>query len=461
MGERYDLAVVGGGPGGYTAAIRASQLGMRTALIERDRLGGVCGNWGCIPSKAIIRSAEVYDRALRGEKLGIVPGTLSFDYGKIVANSRGAADRVARGVKSLMKKNAITVIAGEGQLDARGQLVVGGRDVVEAERVLLAAGSGERVLPGLEPDPPHVVTSRELLEETTLPGSVVIVGGGAIGVEFGYVFSSLGVKVTIVELEPHLLPGTDEAIAKELERVFSRRGVEIRTGTGYRSLTKDAGGITLQVEKDGQGDEIRAERCVVAVGRRARVEELGLTAAGVATEDGLVRINDRFETSVRHVLAIGDLVDSPQLAHVAAAEGIAAVEIAAARRPPGRLDPLRIPGCVYCHPEVATIGLTEAAARERGFDVRVGTFPYRALGRAVASDEMEGLVKIVGETRSGEILGCHVIGGAATDIIAEAAMAMGLEGTIWDLGRTVHAHPTFAEGVMEAALAAAGEGVNA
>lgn len=461
MAQRYDLAVVGGGPGGYTAAIRAAQLGMRTALVERDRLGGVCGNWGCIPSKAIIRSAEVYDTAVRGEKLGIVPGTLSFDYAKVVANSRGAADRVSRGVKSLMKKNKIDVISGEGKLDTQAQLVIDARDIVDAERILLAAGSAERVLPGLEPAPPHVVTSRELLEETTLPASVVIVGGGAIGVEFGYVFATLGVGVTIVELEPHLLPGTDETISKELERVFSRRGIEVRTGTKYTSLERGASGISLHVEKDGQADVVQAERCVVAVGRRARVDELGLAVAGIDVERGLVKIDDRFQTNVPRVLAIGDLVDSPQLAHVASAEGIAAVEIAAGRRPPGRLDPLRIPACVYCHPEVATIGLSEAAARERGHDVRVGTFPYRALGRAVASDEMDGVVKLVTEARYGEILGCHVIGGSATDIIAEAAMTMGLEGTVWDFAGTVHAHPTFAEGVMEAALAATGEGVNA
>lgn len=461
MADRYDLAVVGGGPGGYTAAIRAAQLGLRTALVERDRLGGVCGNWGCIPSKAIIRSAEVYDTAFHGEKLGIVPGSLTFDYAKVVENSRSAADRVSRGVSSLMKKNGITVLAGHGRLDAEGRLVVDGEGAVESERILLAAGSGERVLPGLEPAPPQVTTSRELLEEATLPGSVIIVGGGAIGVEFGYVFSCFGVDVTIVELEAQLLPGMDGTIAKELERVFSRRKIDVRTGTGYRSLTRDAAGVTLTVEKDGQAEELRAERCVVAVGRRALVDELGLDEAGVETERGLVRIDDRFQTNLPHVLAIGDLVDSPQLAHVAAAEGIAAVEIAASRRPPGRLDPLRIPACVYCHPEVATIGLSEEAARERGYDVRVGTFPYRALGRAVASDELEGVVKVVSEGRYGEVLGCHVLGGAATDIIAEAAMTMGLEGTIWDLGGTVHAHPTFAEGVMEAALAAAGEGMNA
>lgn len=461
MAERYDLVVLGGGPGGYTAAIRAAQLGMRTAVVERDRLGGVCGNWGCIPSKALIRSAEVYDTARRGEKLGIVPGTLSFDYPKVVAHSRGAADRVSRGVASLMKKNGIDVIAGEGRLDTSGRLVVNRGDVLDSERVLLAAGSGERVLPGLEPSAPQVMTSRELLEEPTLPASVVIVGGGAIGVEFGYVLSSLGVKVTIVELEAHLLPGTDETIARELERVFSRRGVEIRTSTRYRALEKRSDGVRLQVETDGGAEEIAAERCVVAVGRRALVEELGLDTAGVATERGTIRVDDSFRTSVPHVLAIGDLIDSPQLAHVAAAEGVAAVEIAARRRAPGRLDPLRIPACVYCHPEVATIGLTEAAARGAGHDVLVGTFPYRALGRAVASDEMEGVVKLVTEARYGEVLGCHVIGGAATDIVAEAAMTMGLEGTVWDLGGTVHAHPTFAEGVMEAALAATGEGVNA
>lgn len=461
MAERFDLAVIGGGPGGYTAAIRAAQLGLRTALVERDRLGGVCGNWGCIPSKAIIRSAEIYDRARNSEKLGIIGGSVSFDYAQVVKNSRGTADRVSRGVASLMKKNQITVIEGEGRLDANAELIVNGTDRIEADRVILAAGSGERVLPGLEPAPPQVMTSRELLAESTIPKSVVIVGGGAIGVEFGYVFASLGVKVTIVELEEQLLPGTDVDIAKDLARVFSRKGVEIHTGTRYASLERGADGVALHVTAGETESTIEAERCVVAVGRRALVDELGLDVAGIEVERGLVRINDRFETNVPRVLAIGDLVDSPQLAHVASSEGIAAVEIAAGRRPPGRLDPRRIPGCVYCHPEVATIGLTEAQARDLGYDVRVGSFPYRALGRAVASDELEGRVKLVTEAKYGEVLGCHVIGGAATDLIAEVAVTMGIEGTVWDIGRTVHAHPTFAEGVMEAALAATGEGVSA
>jgi len=461
MDEGYDLAVVGGGPGGYTAAIRAAQLGMRTVLVEREKLGGVCGNWGCIPSKAIIRSAEIYDLARRGESLGIVADGLRFDYERIVAHSREAADRVSRGVQTLMKKNRIDVVAGEGRIDGEHRLVVDGKDVVDAERILLAAGSAERLLPGIEVDPPRVMTSRELLADATLPASVVIVGGGAIGVEFGYVFSCLGVEVTIVELERHLLPGVDETIARELQRSFSKRKVTVKTQCAFASLESGESSVTVRVRGPKGEEAITAERCVVAVGRRPRAAELGLAEAGIAVDRGLVRVNDRYETSVPHILAIGDLIDSPPLAHVASSEGIAAVEIALGRRPPGRLDATRIPACVYCHPEVATIGRSEAQAKADGYDVRCGTFALRALGRAVASGDLEGMVKVVTDARTGELLGCHVIGGSATEVIAEAAMLMNLEGTIWDMAHTVHAHPTFAEGTMEAALNALGEGLSA
>jgi dihydrolipoamide dehydrogenase len=461
VAEEFDLAVVGGGPGGYTAAIRAAQLGWRTVLIEKDRLGGVCGNWGCIPSKSLIHSASVFAAARSGEELGIVPGSLGFDYSRMVGHSRGAADRVGRGVAQLLRKNGVTVIEGEGRLDEGGRLRVNGGTPLDSPLVLLAAGSVERVLPGLEPSPPQVTTSREFLEQTTLPESLVIVGGGVIGIELGYVASSLDVRVTIVELQEQLLPGIDASIARELERILRRRGVVVRTGTRYLDLARERDGVRLRVEKNGEEDEIAAQRCLVAVGRRAHTEGLGLDVAGIAVDGGSITIDERFRTSRPDILAIGDLVDSPQLAHVAAAEGIAAVEIAAGRRPPGRLDPRTIPACVYCRPEIATVGLNEQQARRAGFDIRVGEFSYRALGRAIATGETEGMVKIIVEGRSGEVLGAHVLGEAATDVIAEAAMVMGLEGTVWDFGATVHAHPTFAEGLLEAALASLGQGINA
>ena len=461
MPGEFDLAVVGGGPGGYTAAIRAAQLGRRTVLIEKDRLGGVCGNWGCIPSKSLIHSASVFSAARSGEELGIVPGSLGFDYARMVGHSRGAAERVGRGVAQLLRKNGVTVLEGEGRLDEAGRLRVDGGAPVDAPLVLLAAGSVERILPGLEPAPPQVTTSREFLEESTLPESLVIVGGGVIGVELGYVASSLDVRVTIVELEEQLLPGIDASIARELERVLRRRGVVVQTGTRYLDLERERDGVRLRVEKEGEQGEVRAQRCLVAVGRQAHTEGLGLEAAGVVSEGGWVVVDERYRTSRPDVLAIGDLIDSPQLAHVAAAEGIAAVEIAVGRRPPGRLDPRTIPACVYCRPEIATVGLNEQQARRAGYDVRVGEFSYRALGRAIATGETEGLVKIVVERRSGEVLGAHVLGEAATDVIAEAVMVMGLEGTVWDFGATIHAHPTFAEGLLEAAMASLGEGINA
>jgi dihydrolipoamide dehydrogenase len=456
----YDWTVIGGGPGGYSAAIRAAQLGLRVALVEREELGGVCGNWGCIPSKAIIASAELYERAKNGVELGIVASGLHFDYPRIVARSRASAKRMARGVASLLRKYKVDLIRGTARLRPDRRVEIEGHGLVESTSVLLAMGSGEKLLPGLAVAPPHVVTSRELLEEQTLPGRVVIVGGGAIGCEFGYVLSALGVHVTIVELLPQLLPGTDEAIAAELEKSFRRRGVEVRTGTAFAGVEVLRDAVAVRV-RGGAGEEVlQADRCLVAVGRAPLTSGIGLEETGVELERGFVKIDDRFASTAPGVYAIGDLVDSPQLAHVAAAEGIAAVEILARRRPPGRLDRTRIPACVYGHPEVAVVGLSEAQARESGHDVVVATTPFRALGRAVAGGQTDGFVKLVSERRDGEILGCHIIGPQATDLVAEAVLAMTMEGTTWDLGRAIHAHPTFPEALMESALFSVGESVN-
>ncbi|HYC21071.1 MAG TPA: dihydrolipoyl dehydrogenase [Candidatus Bathyarchaeia archaeon] len=463
MAEGYDLTVVGGGPGGYTAAIRAAQLGLKVAIVDRDRLGGVCGNWGCIPSKALIDAAHLYDRVRQGRRQGLFTGELAADYPRIVAQSRAAADRVSRGVTSLMKKHHIPVISGQASIDEGHRLVVegeNGRHAIESRRVLLAIGSGEKLLPGIVLDPPRVVTSRELLAEPTLPRSMLVIGGGAIGVEFGYVLSCLEVEVTIVEMQGQLLPGTEPEIARELERVLARRGIKLHTSTRFKSLRATGDGVTVELAGEKGEHEVRAERCLVATGREPLVREMGLVEAGFALERGFIRVNRRFETSVDGFLAIGDVIGPPLLAHVAAAEGMAAVETLAGEGREAGLDYAKIPACVYCQPEVATVGSTEAQARERGYEVKVGLMPFRALGRAVASGETEGMVKIVAEARHGEILGCHVLGPCATDLIAEPTLAMAMEGTLWDLGRTVHAHPTFAEAIMEGALAAAGEAIN-
>jgi dihydrolipoamide dehydrogenase len=457
----YDLTVIGAGPGGYTAALRAAQLGLRVALVERDELGGVCGNWGCIPSKAIIASAELFERAREGVELGIVASGLHFDYPRIVSRSRATAKRMARGVASLLRKQKVDVIRGTARLEASRRVVVEGHGVVASRSVLLAMGSGERLLPGIRIAPPHIVTSRELLDERTLPGRMIIIGGGAIGVEFAYVLRTFGVEVTIVEMENQLLPGIDAAIAAELAKTLRKRGVEVRIETAFVRAEVAGDSVLVRVRNpSGEDEELRADRCLIAVGRAPLTKDAGLEDAGVELDRGRVMIDDRFATTAEGVLAIGDLVDSPQLAHVASAEGIAAVEILARRRPPGRLDPTRIPACVYGHPEVATVGLSEEKARERGYDVGTGTMPFRALGRAVASGQTDGFVKLVSDRRNGEILGCHVIGPQATDLVAEAVVAMSMEGTAWDLGHAIHAHPTFSEGIMESALLALGESVN-
>ncbi len=460
--ERRDLVVIGGGPGGYTAAIRAAQLGLRVALVERDRLGGVCGNWGCIPSKALLASATIYDRAKHGSRRGIRGDSIELDYAQVIAQSRAAAERVSRGVAGLLRRSGVEVIEGEARLEPGPRVAVEGRGAIEAERVLLATGSIEKRLPGLEPDPPRVVTSRELLAARSLPRRIAIVGGGAIGCEFGYALSAFGAEVCLLEAEPQLLPGLDSEIVAVLERSLRRRGVDVRTGTPLLALERHGEALLLRVA-GARGDErVGADVCLVAVGRVPNLDSAGIREAGVRVDErGFVAVDESFRTSARGVLAIGDLVDSPQLAHVASAEAVRAVEIAAGRRAPGRLDPLRIPACVYCHPEVATIGLAEREARERGYDVSIGTFPAAALGRAVAEAETEGLVKIVSERRHGEILGCHVVGAGATETIAEAAAAMGLEATLAALGQIVHPHPGFAEGFKGAALAALGEAIDA
>ena len=461
--ERYDLVVVGAGPGGYVAAIRAAQLGLRTAVVEKDRPGGVCLNWGCIPSKAILTSAEMYEDLKHGEHYGIKVSGLSFDYAQVVRRSREVAGRLAKGVEYLLKKNKVPLVRGAGRIEGGNRVIVEaeGEDPqrLDADRILLATGSRERTLPGLEVDGAQVITSFEALTDRDVPESIVIIGGGAIGVEFAYVYRTFGSRVTVVEMEAQLLPGVDADVARELERAFEKKGIEVLTGTTYDRVEKYPGRVEVMLN-GGDGQKGRtANKVLVAVGRAPLSDGLGLEDAGVRVERGFIQVNERLQTANPAVWAIGDVNGPPLLAHAASEEGIAAVEFMAGQREKA-IDPGRIPACIYCQPQVAVFGLSEEQARAQGHEVKVGKFPFRALGKALASGHDEGLVKLVVDKEYGEILGCHIVGRGATDLIAEIGLARTLEATTAELTETVHAHPTLSEAILEAALAAEGRGIN-
>ena len=490
--SRYDLVVIGSGPGGYVAAIRASQLKMRVAVIERDLPGGVCLNWGCIPSKALLNSAETIETIRgAGKEHGIETGEIKLDFKRVIARSREAADKLSKGVRFLLRKNKIDYIEAEGVV-AGPQLValrpVTGKpappaEAIEAERILIATGSGEKLFHGMALGD-GVMTSREALVHDRLPKSVAIIGAGAIGAEFGYFYQAFGAKVTIIELEDQMLPGFDAEIAEELRKAFVRRGVKVLTSHGFKSMvkigdssgdgkaigdqagngsgseTRTAGGWSVTLDAGGTSKMVEAEAVLVAVGRNPLSRELGLDTVGIEGDrGGYIKIDDSFRTSCPSIYAIGDVARPPLLAHKASAEGIAAVEIMAGVREPG-FDLLAIPGCIYCEPEVAMVGLSEAQARARGIEVKVGKIPFRANGKAVAINRTEGFVKIVATKEFGEVIGCQIIGHHATDLISEIVLGRTLETTTAELGRSVHPHPTMAESIMEAALAAEGEAIN-
>lgn len=466
--SKYDLVVIGSGPGGYVAAIRASQLKMRVAVIERDLPGGVCLNWGCIPSKALLNSAEMME-AIRGADAehGIATGEITFDFKRVIARSRAAADKLSKGVRFLLRKNKVDYFEASASIAGPNTVAlapVAGKpappaEALAAERILLAAGSGERLLPGMKIGD-GVMTSREALAHDRLPASIAIIGAGAIGAEFGYFYQAFGAKVTIIELEKQMLPGFDAEIAEELRRNFVKRGVNVMLGHGYKSLARDGSGWKVALEADGKAATVEAEAVLVAVGRGPLSRELGLDRVGIeADRAGYLKIDDSFCTTCPSIYAIGDVARPPLLAHKASAEGVAAVEIMAGVREPG-FDLMNIPGCIYCEPEVASVGLSEAQARERGIEVKVGKFPFRANGKAVAVNQTEGFVKIVASKQYSEVLGCQIIGHHATDLISEIVLGRTLETTTLELGRSVHPHPTLSESIMEAALAAEGEAIN-
>ncbi len=461
----FDLVVIGAGPGGYVAAIRAAQLGLKTAVVERDRPGGVCGNWGCIPSKAILADAELFVDARAAVKAGVLVGELQADFGRVIERSRKVAEQQAKGVEFLFKKNKITLLPGTGRL-ARGgvEVITGGGATTRlaAPKVLLATGSGERTLPGLEIDGEVVLTSREALDSRALPASVIVIGGGAVGVEFAYIYASFGAQVTVVEMADMLLPGMDVDLGRELGRSFAKQKIDVLTGHRFERCTRTAEGATITVTGSSGPRTLQAARVLVAVGRAPLSQDLGLEACGVRMERGFVVVDGTMQTSVPGVYAIGDLVGPLLLAHAASEQGVLAAEVIAGKHSgdTAGIEPSRIPLCIYCQPEVAAIGLSEADARALGHDVQTGTFPFRALGKAMATGHTEGWVKLVTEKRYGRILGVHMIGRGVTDLIAEAGLARTLEATTDEVVGTVHAHPTLAEAVREAALVAMGAAIN-
>ena len=465
QGETYDLAIVGGGTGGYVAAIRASQLGLRVALIEKEKLGGTCLHRGCIPTKALLESAEIYWLVRRAKDYGVIASKPGFDYSQILRRKESIVNRLHSGIQFLMKKNHVTVVEGRARLLSPTTMVVsGGNDVereLSARDVILATGSEPKSLPGLEIDGDRILTSDHVVELPEVPSSLIIVGAGAIGVEFASLFHDLGSQISLVEVMPTVVPLEDQEIGQELERSFKQRGIRVMTGAKLLSdtLARRKGGVEVQVEVGGQRETLSGERLLVAVGRRGLVDGLGLEDLGVRVDRGYVVVDKSMNTGVPHLYAVGDLIGGMLLAHVAMAEGILAVETIAGEDPTP-LDYSRVPRGTYCRPQVGSLGLTEHEAIAQAHDIKVGRFPFRANGRALIGGEAEGLAKVVADKGSGEILGVHVIGPQATELIMEPALARFLEATAWELGSSIHAHPTLSEAIGEAALAVDGRAIH-
>ena len=463
MAEKYDLVVIGSGPGGYVGAIRAAQLGMKVAIVERDRLGGVCLNWGCIPTKALLRNAEIIALLRRGEEFGFSFENLRVDFSVAVKRSEQAARKLSKGVEYLMKKNKVTVVAGEGKLAGNGQVRVakdGKVTELHAARILLATGSRPREIPGVPIDGKRIITSTEALSLAQVPRSLLIIGAGAVGVEFADVYHAYGAEVILIEMLPRLLPVEDAEISNFLEKVFAKRGITIRTGTKVEAVTVKGEQVLLRLSKEGRTEEITGDVGLVAIGRIPNIEALGIEGLGVRVGRGsFIEVGDRFETSVPGIYAIGDVIGGPLLAHKAMAEAIVAVEAMAGQNG-RRIDPSKIPNCTYCSPQVASVGLTEEQAKEQGRQVKVGRFSFQASGKAVALGDTEGFVKVVADAEYGEILGLHIIGPEATEMIAEATMARTLEASLDEVHHSIHAHPTLSETVAEACLAALGRPIH-
>jgi dihydrolipoamide dehydrogenase len=461
----YDLVVIGGGPAGYAGAIRAGQLGKKVACIELERAGGTCLNWGCIPTKALLKSAELYRALQKAEAFGISAKEIGFDFGRVMDRSRKVADQMAKGVEFLFRKNKVDYFVGRAQVTAPGRVEITagahqGR-AFQTKSVLLATGCKPRRLQDVPVDGQRVMTSREALEPRPAPPkSIVIIGAGAIGVEFAYFYHAFGAKVTLVEMLPQIVPVEDEEVARALQRSFERSGMTVHAGTKVENVRvrKDKVELTLVKPAGAAPIEVEAESLLVAIGVTPNLEGVLSPQVTVALDRGYVKVNDNYESSVKGIYAAGDIIGPPWLAHVATFEAVNAVNAIFGQHHAGRVKVF--PGCTYCQPQIASTGLTEKTCKEKGLDYKVGKFPFTASGKAVAAGDTEGFVKVISEAKSGEILGVHILGNEAPELIAEYVLAMNMEGSVDEVHRSIHAHPTLSEALMEAAAATSGEAIH-
>ena len=446
--KKYDIVIIGGGPGGYVAAIRAAQLNKKVAVIESKHLGGICLNWGCIPTKSLLKNAEIFELIKNSNRYGIKIKDYSVDWKKVIKRSRDIANRMGKGIQFLMKKNKIDVIDGHGKILDRNTIEVtnnSSKEKVTTDFIIISTGASPNYFPGMEPDGKNIITYKEALIIDDIPKHIVIIGAGAIGIEFAYFFNAFGSEVTVVEAQNRILPNEDIDISKELERIFKSKKINIRTNVKVKDISKNKKTTILNLEDS----KIECDKVLVAVGVKANSSNLGLKTNKIQTEKGWIKTNELMQTNINNIFAIGDVAGPPWLAHVASAEAITAVESICNLSPlPMRYD--NIPGCTYCHPEVASVGLTEQQAIEQGFKVKIGKFPFRALGKAVAIGQTEGFVKIIFDAKYGELLGCHIIGSNATDLISEVSLARDLETTYNEILNSIHPHPTLSEAIMEA-----------
>lgn len=461
---KYDIIVIGSGPGGYVAAVRAAQAGKRTAIVEREALGGVCLNWGCIPTKALLKSASVYHYVKNAAAYGIdIEGEAKADISKIVARSRGVAETMSKGIDFLMKKNKIDVLRGHGSIESKGVVAVEneeGRTLYEADHIILATGARPRQMPFIPVDGEKIITSREALVIKELPESIVVIGSGAIGSEFAFLFAQLGVKVTIVEYLPNLMPLEDEEVSKTMERAFRKMRATVYTGTTVKAArVNDEGRCEVDIEGKKGAETLVADMVLAAVGIKTNTENIGLEKVGIELERDKIKVDEHYQTAVEGIYAIGDLIPTPALAHVASAEAIHCVDVICGRSPQP-VDYSTIPSCVYTLPEVASVGLTEKQATEKGIELKVGRFQFTASGKAAAAGERDGFVKLLFDAATDKLIGAHFVGMNVTEMIAEPTVAKALGATAEVLAHTIHPHPTMNEAVMEAAEAALGHAIH-
>jgi len=452
MTEKFDLIVLGSGPGGYVAAIKGAQLGKKVACVEKAEVGGVCLNWGCIPTKALIKNADMWHDMQKAGKMGFEMGDNKFNYSEIVKRSRQTAERLSNGIDFLFKKNNVTLIKGFGKFNNEKQLEVIHDDetkVYEAENIIIATGARAKTIPGIEIDGKKIISSREALVLDKIPESITVIGAGAIGVEFAYIFNTFGAQVTIVEALPQIMPNEDEEIAKTATRALKKQKIKINDGTPVKAIHREGEKIETIIEKKGKEKSIESDMVLMAIGVQPNSENIGLETIGVETEKGWIKVDENYKTNVDGIYAIGDVIGNYCLAHVASAEAIHAVEKIFGQAP-APVNYGAVPGCTYCHPQVASVGMTEKQTVEKGLDVKIGKCHFRAIGKAIAIDEIDGLAKVIFDAKTDILLGAHIVGAEATELIAELVTAVDKKMTFDELKTVIHAHPTLSETVIEA-----------